>query len=237
MNGFEQLFSRWKQGYYAQPFYIICEMVAFIIAMIFVRRYRIGIFFIIYIAFDFLILLLDIYVQYFSTSTKSQKAFLIGCTNAMIYMVEISVYYYYFFYTLNSIQIKRYIIAAYVLFSAFFLTFVMISLGIIDLSAGRISDFLGGSEFILIIPVCFAYYLELFNSPVVKLFQRPSFWITTGIFFFAVVSLPYYLLNEFISIEHHPYFRKISPLLFDLPFGLNFLFLTRGFLCKRQLTI
>ena len=235
MNGFEKMFSRWNEGFYAQPFYFLSEFIALIIGFVFVRKYKIGLLFLVYITFDFSIFIIDMYIQNFSSLLRKDKLLLFSITNTLIYLIEISVYYYFFYNALNSIRVKKFIIFSYILFNCCCLTYLMARL--LNRSATYVSDTLGALEFILLIPICFTYYRELFNEPIINLFQRPSFWITTGIFFYASVSLPYYLLNEPLFYSDSQHYRKITSLLFNIPFGINFLFLTRAFLCKRHLTI
>jgi hypothetical protein len=237
MEGFDKLITRWNDAFYGEPFLALSELIAIIIGLIFVRNYRVGQFFLFYIIFDFITLIIDLYLMGFSNYTRIEKNTFMGLTNALIAYIELSVYYYFFLKTLNSTRIKMFMKISFYFFTLIMILFLTNKSQFSHTSQRYLSISVGVLEFFLIIPVCLTYYIELFENPLTKLFQRPSFWITTGIFFYAVISIPYYLIFDFLYSIQYLWFIQISSLLFYIPFGINFLFLTRAFLCKKQLTI
>lgn len=237
MDGFDKLLTRWSDAFYGEPFLALCELTALIIGLIFIRSYRIGQFLLFYIISDFIILIIDLYLMAFSNNTRTEKNTFMGLTNALIAYIELSVYYYFFSKTLNSSRIKVFMKISFYFFTLIMILFLTNIFQFTFTSQRYLSTSIGVVEFILIIPVCLTYYLELFDNPSINLFQRPSFWITTGIFFYAVLSIPYYLIFDFLYSIKYLWFIQTSSLFFYIPFGINFLFLTRAFLCKKQLTI
>jgi len=237
MEGLDKLLTRWSEKYYLEPFYILCEFIALLVGIKVARKDNVGRFFLFYIAFDFTIIIIDLYLLFFSSYSRQQKNTFFNLSNGLISFVELSVYYYFFTRTLKSIRIIKYIKFSYIIFAFFVFLFVTNNLYFLNFDFGYQASLLNVFEFILLLPVCFTYYIEIFNSPVINLFQKPSFWITTGIFFFAVVSTPYSLLSNFLISNKYINYGEISSVFYDLPFGINFLFLTRSFLCKKELTI
>jgi hypothetical protein len=101
-----------------------------------------------------------------------------------------------------------------------------------------VAEAVGALEFIFLVPPCFVYFYELLkNEPVVNLYQRPSFWIVTGILFYSVISIPYLLIDRFVYNNQYEHRYLLDLAFFYIPISLNFIFLTRAFLCKKTLTI
>ena len=222
--------------YFTEPLLALFEIIAIIVGVLYVRRDKLRYFFLFYIILDFIILNIDFYIIGFSNYSKNERKSFFGVSNILISYAELSVYYFYFSKTLQSIKIKIFMKISFVFFSLVILMFLTNNLQFLNLDNADIYTSIGALEFLLIIPVCLTYFLELFDNPTTNLFQRPSFWIATGIFFYAVISVPYYLFNNSL-ISNVSIFSKMGSLLFYLPFAINFMFLTKAFLCKKQLTI
>lgn len=220
--------------YFTEPLLGLFEVIAITVGILYIRKDKIRYFFLFYIILDFIILNIDFYIIGFSNYSKTERKYFFGMSNILISYVELSVYYFYFSKTLRSRKIKKFMKISFVFFSFIILIFLTNNLEFLNYADVYTS--LGALEFILIIPVCLTYFLELFDNPTTNLFQRPSFWIATGIFFYAVISIPYYLFNNFL-ISNVSLFSKMASLLFYLPFAINFMFLTKAFLCKKPLTI
>ena len=109
MEGFDKLLTRWNEKYYLEPFYILCELIALIVGLILVRKYKVGRVFLFYIAFDFIIIIIDIYLRYFSNHTIVQKNYFLNLSNGIISLVELSTYYYYYSKTIMANRIIKYI--------------------------------------------------------------------------------------------------------------------------------
>ncbi len=97
--------------------------------------------------------------------------------------------------------------------------------------------YLGVIEFFFLIVPCVFYFAELFSKPSAKsLFQRPSFWITTGIFFYTFISIPYYFIIEYLLKSNYHYYYEFNVIFFAIPYGITFLFLSKAFTLKTELT-
>jgi hypothetical protein len=237
MNGWEKMLESWHRKYYDSPFMFVCELLAIILGLIYQRKNKIGQFFICYTIIDILILILNNYLMNFSNLTKKEFSDSLLITNTISFLGELLAFLFFFQLTLQSKLIKRLIP---------FLRGIFILLALLHLLnlfifhrpiSGNDMNYLGAIEFFFLIIPCFFYFAELFSKPSpVSLFRRPSFWITTGIFFYTFVSIPYYFIVEYLSKSGYQYYYELSVLLFSIPYGITFLFLSKAFTLKTGLT-
>ena len=235
-NGLQKMFDTWTYGTkFGEPIMTICEVFALTICVFYSMKSNVGKVFFCYLLFDFLILLFDYYLMYFSPPEQKKSMVLIYITNSCISEVELGVYYYLFNQILQSVTIKYLMKASFVLFTAFF---VMLILFDRRDSYRYISGIVGAVEFLLLLVPCFAYYFQLFSITTSEdLLKKPSFWIVTGIFFYSAISIPYYLIGNFLQVNKYHFTTQLTTFMFYIPFSFNLLFLTKAFLCKKPLTI
>ena len=235
MTILEKILNSWHDGFYSEPFMIIAEAIALIICTIKRRKEKIGRILLLYIGFDFSLLILDEYLKYFSNYQRNKIIGFIDFTNELISIVELMVYYYYFLQILQNHLAKlliRILRILFLLISTFFIAQYYTNF---LLKSSIFSYYFAIIEFIFLLSPCLIYYYELFSiDPIYKLFERPSFWITTGIMFYSFASIPFYSTVNFFRSNLE---LKHMYVFFYLPFAINFLFLTKGFLCKNKLTI
>jgi hypothetical protein len=238
MGILESIWRVLELQFYGPLVVAILEVVAIILGLIFVRRDNTGIFFICYLAFDFIVLFGDVYLSISPLSIYLHQ--FTHITNALISLVELLIYYYFFIQVIKT----KAVINALRIFRLIFITLVSIyvitKFDFISNRYSYISYLLGASEFLLLLPPCFVYYYELLKhdqSLIFNLYERPSFWIITGIFFYSVTTMPYFLINKFMADNHSEYVRLMGFLFFYLPFSINFIFLSKAFICKKTLTI
>lgn len=238
MNGWEKMLGGWHKGYYGDPFMFVCELTAIIIGLMYQRKNTIGQFFLFYIIFDITILILDEYFAHFSNLTNKEGNLFVYITNSLIFVCELLVYFFFFQKTLQSKSIKKIMPVLGVFFivlTSFYLLHTIFyqvpKMGFIDM------NYLGVIEFVFLIVPCIFYFSELFIKPSEKkLLKRPSFWITTGIFFYSFISIPFFFISDYLAESKYEYRNELGVLLFCLPFGISFLFLAKAFSLKTELT-
>jgi hypothetical protein len=238
MTGWEKMFNRWHERYYDEPFMFVCELAAIILGIIYQRKNRIGQFFICYAIIDVSMLIITEYLKYFSTQTNQEFHFSTYIVNSISFLCELLAYYFFFQQVLRNSLIKKTIYLLRVIFVSLALFHLLnLTLFHVQITGKGDTYYLGVIEFFfLIIPSLF-YFMELFTKPSAKgLFQRPSFWITTGIFFYTFVSIPYYFIIQYLDSSKYQFSTELIALLFSLPYGITFLFLSKAFLCKTELT-
>lgn len=239
MFDWDKVVTNFSGPYYSAILMFVVELTALIIAVFYVRKSKIGRAFILYIAFDFLLLIIDKILPGFTGISKKDFNIFLNYTNTIIAAVELFVYYYFFY---NTLQNKKSKIIILILTSSYsFVIFIYLINGFIFLTDrfNYISYLLGAIEFIFLLPFCLLYFRQLLNNiSTIKLFNRPSFWIVCGIFFFSFISAPFYLLVDYFKYyAPAPKSQQLLAALYYIPFTINFIFLIKAFLCKKALTI
>jgi len=234
---FSKVIQQLQRTYYSQLLMLCVELTAVIIGLMYVRKDKTGRFFIAYIAFDFCILLTDLFFTASGISKKFVSEF-VNITNTLIAFVELLVYFYYFDKILEGRKIKKILALLAIIYSTIVMIFLATRFSFITNRYGYVAYITGAIEFVFLLFPCVYYFLQLFktNSPL-QLNERPSFWIVTGIFFFSLISIPYYLLNKYFISTKYESKAIIDAGLYYIPFTANFIFLIKAFLCKKPLTI
>jgi hypothetical protein len=183
-------------------------------------------------------LIITQYLNYFSTNTNQEFRFSTYIVNSISFLCELLAYYFFFQQVLQNNLIKKIIPVLRILFIGLTL-FHLLNLTLFHFQITGKGDtyYLGTIEFFFLTVPCLFYFASLFTKPSVKgLFQRPSFWITTGIFFYSFASIPYYFIIQYLNSSKYQFSDELIVLLFSLPYGITFLFLSKAFLCKTELT-
>jgi hypothetical protein len=238
MNGWEKMFDGWNERYYDEPFMFACELTAIILGIIYQRKNRIGQFFICYTIIDVSMLIIMVYLEYFSAITNQEFQFSTYIINSISFLCELLAYFFFFQQMLQNRLIEKIIGVLRVVFIGLtFFHLLNLLFFHIQITGKGDTYYLGTIEFFFLIVPCLFYFAELFSNPSAKsLFKRPSFWITTGIFFYTFVSIPYYFIGPYLYISKYQFSTELIALLFSLPYGITFLFLSKAFLCKTELT-
>lgn len=187
--------------------------------------------FLFYLLFDFAISIFDLFIV--PSHGVVRKNIFFSITNAIIGLIELAVYYFFFFHILVNKKIKQALTLLFVILFILSLLYIFRGFDSLKVSFVFIGWLISVIEFLFLLLPCFTFYLELFvRKPIIDLFERPSFWITTGIFFYAIISIPFYLVGNL------SYKQAIIPaLLYYAPIVLNLFFLTKAFLCQKPLTV
>ena len=237
MTDFENLikfFAGKSYGDLVMPFF---ELIAIAMGLFFVRKQKLGVFFLAYLAFDFCMGVCDHYVELSPNFSKQEIFLFVGHTNLLIALVELYIYFYFFSKVLRNKMVNRLMKIVAAGFTLIIIIFTTTRFDFLTERFYYITNLIGVIELLLLIPPCLIYFHELFsNDLTVNLYQRPSFWIVTGVFFYAVISVPYYLVDRFLTDNRSNYSSLMFLLFFSIPFSVNFIFLTKAFLCKRSLT-
>jgi hypothetical protein len=235
-GGFQKMLETWASGNrLGEPIMTLCEIIALSMCLFYSLRTNIGRAFFAYILFDFVIALFDYYLIYFSKAHQRDRYNFIYASNAWISAIELWVYYYFFFRVIQNSAVK---LTMKILLIVFTIGFVVLAIfRIYESDSFRYtSEIIGAAEFLFLLLPCFTYYFELLAiRTTADLFKRPSFWIVTGIFFYSAISIPYYLIGNFLQVNNY-HSQTVLLLMFYIPCSISFLFLTKAFLCKKILT-
>lgn len=226
------------QTKFAEILLIVSEIIALIFGVKYVRNDRIGQLFIFYILFDMLVMLANwTFISFDYVGEEWHRDFT-AITNTLISLVELFVYYSFFFKVIENTGVKRIMRILLVVFFLLVLVYLITRFQFLTPRFSYAGYVLGSVEFLFLLLPCLSFIIEILQTNSnINLFQRPSFWVTTGILFFSLVSIPYYLIYRYMN-AYRPEFKYFLALtLYYGPFAVNFLFLTKAFLCKRILTI
>jgi hypothetical protein len=224
--------------YYTELLLLIIELAAFIIACIYARKSIVGKLFIFYIGFDLLILVIGQYIYSAPNISARTASRFTAYTNPIISLIELWVYSYFFSKVIINKRIKPIMKGFLTTYIILLVVFLITKFTIISSRFGYLSDIMGTIEFCFILPPCFVFFYELLNrKSAINLFERPSFWISMGIFFYAAISIPVFALQKYIMSNKFESRFVIASALFYMPYCLYFVFLIKAFLCKKTLTI
>jgi hypothetical protein len=232
---FSSLIEHIQSRYYVQVILFFVELTALVFGLRLIKKDKIARLFVFYISFDFLIMLISFYL--ISINFSKSYGYLYNITNTLIAICELLIYYYFFSRTISNKRIKSLLILFSIFFILLAIIYISTKFSFITSRKSYAAYIIGAIEFILLLPPCILYFRELLkkNSPI-NLFERPSFWIVTGIFFYSLISIPFYLsFNYFMKINHSQ-ILIIGSTFYYIPIIINFLFLIKAFTCKNPLT-
>lgn len=214
------------------------ELTVLIIGLVYVRKEKAGRLFIAYIAFDFFILLIGWYFTVDKIKSWKFISNFFNTTNVLVGYVELLVYFYYFSKLLNGRLIKNILTTLAVLYSLILIIFIIIKFSFITNQYKYFANIISATEFVFLFVPCIYYFLQLFKpNSSIRLPERPSFWIVTGIFFYCFISVPFYIIRRYLINANPELYGIIGATFFYIPFIVNILFLIKAFLCKKSLTI
>jgi hypothetical protein len=234
---FNKLIDYSSSIYYSDIVLLFVEVITLIIIIRSWGKNKLAHVFAFYVFTDLVISIIDELVISISIKTSLRKEILYK-GNVVVSLIELIVYYYYFSKIIRSSLIIRILKYFLVLYFILALVFFVTNFNFWTDRIGYSSYLLGALEFLFLLIPSFAYYKELLSlHNEGKLFDRPSFWIVTGVFFFALISIPYYLIQRYLKdIVNFPTSVLVAAL-FYTPFILNLFFIIRAFICKKELTI
>jgi len=216
----------------------VAETIALIMAIIYLRKTKVGRGFIYYIGFDYLVLLLGMAQLLYKDLDLTFQHLFVRITNPLIATIELLTYYFFFSKLLLSKKVKELMKILSIIFVLIVVAYNITRAPFLKGVDKYIADAIGSLEFIFLLPPAVQYYFQLLNTTSeINLFDRPSFWIVTGIFLYSLISIPYYLLQTYLVSNFTQFSFALEAAFYFMPFTLNFIFLIRGILCKKPLTI
>jgi hypothetical protein len=162
-------------------------------------------------------------------NSENRKLFLVD-TNVAFALFELFCFFAYFNFQYPSRTFKWLCYSFILLFQVILLQYLLHRSQIDKLE--RYADTLISFELFAITICCFRhFYLLLVRSQNKALVTIPSFWVTTGLFFYALVSVPFFLISTYVSeINMHVY-----RILFSLHYFLMTIFfigIAKAALCR-----
>ena len=236
----EQILFMWERNYYMETLWFFCMIVALFIGLKNYRKGKIHLYFIIYILSGLIIFPTILFILATNYMKSWENTIIIESCNTVFSIIEIAVFYNYFnklLKTKSVLVVMKFCLLTFAILSiTFFLKLGNPQLLISDISS--FSYLLNTAEFFFLLLPCLVFFYESINIKTIitkSLKETPSFLISSGLFFYIIVSLPLLLIGNTL--------KSYSQNLFHLMFGLHFLSLSilslslsKAFSCKTPLT-
>ncbi len=227
-TAWEKVLEIWGRNFYAEPIWFFFMLIAIFIGLKFYRKEKTYFYFILY-TISGLILFPSLLVIIGSNKFNSrQKTLFIETFNTIYSIIEIFTFYYYYYYIIKTksiLLLMKFCFLIVILLSIVF----FLKLGDSEVLTSELNSFsflINSTEFFFLLLPCLVYFYESFNLKInfIKpLKEIPSFWVSTGLFFYITVSLPLLLIgNNLISYNLN---------IFDIMFSLHYLSLSILFIC------
>jgi hypothetical protein len=235
---FSRLLTFFERTYYTDLLMLISEISAIVIWFLYAKKNALSRWFVVYISFDFLVLLFGWYLHIDKSYDKAFRNSFFNLTNNLISLTELLVYCYFFYQLLQGRIVRSYLKTISILFILITIAYLFDGFTSIASRYNYLSHIVMVIEFVFLIIPCVVYYIRLFeNISLEPLLKRPSFWIVTGLLFYCCISIPYYLLSNYISKNTPGKIHQVSSaLFFNIPYAIHFIIISKAFLCKKPLT-
>jgi hypothetical protein len=231
-----KLISQFESTYYTEPLVLIANIIGISLALR--KGSRIENYFVLYFTFNVLVLLTSWTMFLAPSIASSSRKIITNTLNSFVSLIELFVYVVFFSLIIKNIRIQKLLKGSLIIFSSLIILFLFTRFAFVTPRYHYVSYLLSVIEFLIVILASLTYFYELIKTDsTIKLKERPSFWVATGILIFAVISVPYYLLDTILWDINYRWRNLFGTFLFELPLLLNLLFLIKAFTCKKALTI
>jgi hypothetical protein len=137
--------------------------------------------------------------------------------NVFYSVTELTIFIFYFQHLFKSRYFS--IIRSFILLTTIALTILFVKILIVDSDYKMMADIICNFELITLTFCCLFYYYKILNDSESKdLKTLPSFWIVCGLFFYCIVSLPFFFISTYLSDNF--------PSLYLALFGVHYIFLS-----------
>lgn len=237
-DSIERLLKTSRHLCYVDFLLFACEITAIIVTIFSLKRIKYSYLFLLYCCSAFLLILYG-KLTFFIYSRSESTVFVTETSNIIFAMIEYFVFYTFF----RQIFARRLIRQGMDLFGISLLVATAMYFyksfrgGISEEAIYEFSDFIISSELFFLGILCLIYYFGLFQrKPSSNLSESPSFWITTGLFFYALMITPFFLiLTDTFRIKHEQIYYSLF-ILHYLSFSFLFIAIAKAFQCRKPLT-
>lgn len=231
-----KLFEHWKSCFFTELLLVVLLFIALCVALRNRRRYEVLKYFPLYII-SLIILYLSIYISLLSPNLLSYITTTFNFINYLDYisiLVELFVFTHFFRLVIVSKRMKM----TLVLLILFFIPYFLFELYNDRYFPRSISETIQSRvytvEAVLLLIPCVFYFYELFKRPaVLNLKNEPSFWVVTGWSFFAMCTLPYSLLENYLRNIQSTLMTQLYSV-FYIFYILLFIMIIRAYSCKKK---
>jgi hypothetical protein len=235
----EKLISNWQKSFFTIPLWHISMIIALIFGIKNYQKDKIYLYFLSYTISGLIIFLLYDFLSYYIISPV--KDIIRESLNTLFALIEFYLFYYFFSKIFQSKIVKLIMkiicLSFFTLTISFFLSIYMLTLSVTQIEKFSIQITI--VEFFFLFFGCLIFYFELFvqeptsNSP---LNLSPAFWIATGLFFYIIIGLPFFLIAESLFKSSQQFYYLMFRIHY-ISISVLFLCIAKAFSCKKPLMI
>src|SRR6266404_2389696 len=192
-----RLVSFWRKSFFIEPIVILSFIFCFIIGLLYHNKERERFFFLLYFFTGIMLFILTSLILELKILTGRKLNIFSEITNTIFELSEFIAFYHFFKKSLHRRRFKKIakilLLFLCIVISIFFIRLAFPHYAIADIK--KHSLFINATEFFFLSVLCLAYFFELFTGiPKIDLTQRPSFFIVTSTFFYAVIMIPFFTI-------------------------------------------
>lgn len=238
--GFDKLFAYWKYTNHIPIILFICTVFSIILGIKYFRKESTYYFLLVYcILALFVIEVILNFVIYFFTLNKITYTVFVETLNVFFALIEITTFLFFFKRTLNTYLIKQLTNSFWIFFLIICIIFWSNSIthNVTKSQLVRNSYIINYIELFILLIFCLLYFYDLLTNDkwqFIPINKSPSFWITSGLFFYCIVSIPTLLISDKVITSRNLYF--IMGSIHYISFSILFLCLAKAFSCKTTIT-
>ena len=232
------LINLWRRAFFTEPILISAFLLCFIIGLFRHQRQRERLLFTFYSFVGVLLFPTLTMIELLKVRTGRNLTIFTETGNSIFELVEFIAFYYFFKSCLRfagaKAILKTFLIILCISISAFL--FMLTYSGYRDQEIQKHSLFINVIEFLFLAVLCLAYFVELFSDPPnINLFERPSFYIVIGAFFYAALMIPFFMVARNIyQFDHAIYFPLFSCHFVLLTFLM--IAIANAMICRKPIT-
>jgi len=240
-KGWQKLFTYWNNIHYTTPILFSCSALAIYFGIKYLQQEKIFRLFIFYCISSILLIniTLDLISNFLTLKGKSYVSFL-EIINSLFALIEIAIFLFFFNSVLNTRKVRA---ACLTIGCIFALTTFIFWLEILLTNYNKhnirsTSYLLNYFELLILLVFCLIHFYDIFSNikyQDLPISQNPSIWISSGIFFYCVVSLPSLLIGEILMNNKSVYFTMGA--IHYVAFSILFIFIAKAFSCKTSLAV
>jgi len=149
-------------------------------------------------------------------------------------LVELIIFSNFFYCLIKNYILKKGIIAINIVFAFYFIYMGVIDentyYGVTEATQSKVYTL----EAVLLLLICLTYFFQLFKElPFSNAKDEPVFWVSAGILLFMTCTLPYSVLENYISIKYHHFSFSLYSIFYIFYIFLCFM-IVRAYLCKAK---
>lgn len=229
-----EIIQIWKSNHYAQLILDIFLPIMFYITFKKRKKFVQLKFFPLYLG-SFNLLMLNEYTYYLVKHT--QYSHFLGDIyrfgNYFVSLIEFITFSYFFFYTTQSFRIRKIIKLLAIITFLIFLIFC-IPISFLNFDSLHLLNHLYLLELIVLLTMTIFYFIDLFwLKPVLNLKESPDFWISAGLMFYLLGTLPVTIITNNLYVNDRSLYKSVFSII-NLLYTLLFLMVLKAYMCKSK---